>query len=116
MAMALMQDIAWKPSFCCYCLLQTPIHQSLQNKGKKVENNINNNIKYSLCSKKSNNLVIIYCYSIGRGTLKTFMERKGPPPKVKKKFFKDKECKEKLLEGVFLKSFLVVGCQAKENK
>jgi hypothetical protein len=43
MAMALMQDLAWKPSSCYYCLLQTPIHQSLQNNGKKVENNTNNN-------------------------------------------------------------------------
>jgi hypothetical protein len=43
--------------------------------------------------------VIIYCYSIGKGILKIFVQRKGPPPKVKKKFFKDKECKEKLWRG-----------------
>jgi hypothetical protein len=29
------------------------------------------------------------------------MERMGPPPKVKKKFFKDIECREKLWKGFF---------------
>lgn len=110
MAMALPQDLAWKPSSSSSsCLLQTPVHQRLQNKGKKAENNntSNNKIRY-YCSKKreenkkSNNLVIVYCSSIGGGTLETFVEREGPPPKVKKKFFKDTERREKLWREFFL--------------
>jgi hypothetical protein len=109
MAMALPQDLAWKPSSSSFCLLQTPVHQRLQNKGKKAENNntTNNKIQY-YCSKKreknkkSNNLVIVYCSSIREGTLETFVEKKGPPPKVKKKFFKDTERREKLWREFFL--------------
>lgn len=109
MAMALQQDLAWKPCSSSFCLLQTPVHQRLQNKGKKAENNntTNNKIQY-YCSKKreknkkSNNLVIVYCSSIGGVTLETFVERKGPPPKVKKKFFKDTERREKLWRECFL--------------
>ncbi|CAM6071921.1 unnamed protein product [Sphagnum tenellum] len=87
--MALPQDLAWKPCSSSFCLLQTPVHQRLQNKGKKAEKNntTNNKIQY-YCSKKreknkkSNNLVIVYCSSIEGGILETFVERKGPPPKM----------------------------------
>jgi hypothetical protein len=42
----------------------------------------------------------MYCYSIG-GIFETFVERKGPPPKVNKKFFKDIKCKKKLWKRFF---------------
>jgi hypothetical protein len=37
MAMAMLQNLAWKPSSDYYCLLKTQVHQSLQNKGKKAK-------------------------------------------------------------------------------
>ncbi|CAK9222460.1 unnamed protein product [Sphagnum troendelagicum] len=46
MAMALVQERAWKPSCCCSLLQQSRVHQSLQ-KGKKEENN-----KIQYCSSK----------------------------------------------------------------
>jgi hypothetical protein len=59
-------------------------------------------------------MVIIYCYSIGGGILGTFVERKGPPPKGNKNFFKDKMQKE-AFEEVFFHTFLSGGMSSQRK-